>query len=354
MRTRSAKQSLMPWVRRSGSAVGMALCLVGVAGAEVPACAVALSGNAASVPPTDVAGWIGRMHHASLNRNYSGTFMVLSSGGAMASSRIWHACQGARQIERVEALSGTPRIVFRHQGEVRTFLPQLRVVRSEMRDAMGQFPRVLAAEGVTPDKHYVIKAAGQERVAGLDADVVAFVPRDSWRFGYRIWAERSSGLAVKLQTVDGGGRVLEQAAFSELQLESPADLPSLLRMMDDMAGYRRVAVPLERTTAEAEGWHMPSAVSGFVPQGCYKKERQAQAEAHRTVLQCIFSDGLATLSVFVEPFQATRHSETVWSATMGATQVWAQKVGADVWATAVGEVPLETLRRFVDALERVR
>lgn len=146
-----------------------------------------------------------------------------------------------------------------------------------------------------------MKAAGRERVAGLDADVVAFIPRDAWRFGYRIWAEQGSGLALQLQTLDAEGRVLEQAAFSELAMESPAGLQAMLRMMGDMEGYRRAAVPLERTTADAEGWRMRATVAGFVPQGCYKKARAVQAEVPRTVLQCIYSDGLATLSVFLSP-----------------------------------------------------
>ena len=79
---------------------GLMLC--GVAAANC------MSGPAPTTPgePRDVAEWVARMHHASLFRSYRGTFVVLSSDGAMVSSRIWHACEGARQIERIEALSG--------------------------------------------------------------------------------------------------------------------------------------------------------------------------------------------------------------------------------------------------------
>ena len=80
----------------------------------------------------DVAQWIERMRVAPCSRPYAGTFVVLSSSGSMASSRIWHACEGDRQLERVEALSGTPRTVFRRNDEMRTFLPQSRVVRTDV------------------------------------------------------------------------------------------------------------------------------------------------------------------------------------------------------------------------------
>ena len=39
---------------------------------------------------------------------------------------------------------------------------------------------------------------------------------------------------------------------------------------------------------------------------------------------------------------------------MGATQLWAQRGPTDMWLTAVGEVPLQTLRLFVGQLERLR
>ncbi|ASI67213.1 transcriptional regulator [Diaphorobacter nitroreducens] len=323
---------------------GLMLC--GVAAANC------MSGPAPTTPgePRDVAEWVARMHHASLFRSYRGTFVVLSSNGAMVSSRIWHACEGARQIERVEALSGTPRVVFRREEEVRTFLPHARVVRSELRDVPGAFPRVADAKGVHPSQHYALRALGQERVAGRDADRLLFQPRDAWRFGYQIWVDRVSGLVVKMQTLDGEGRLLEQAAFSELNLDVPADLSSIEQMMEDLQGYRLVKVPLQRTTAEAQGWTMGKAVTGFVSQGCYRKDVMAMASG--PLLQCIYSDGLATLSVFVEPFDAARHAASVRSASMGATQVVGRQVHKTAWVTAVGEVPARTLQRFIESVQR--
>lgn len=352
MQMTGSRRPLAHWAAHGWVAACAGLLLAGMAMAA-PAARAGEAPAAQWREPLDVAGWITRMHQASLNRNYSGTFVVLSANGAMASSRIWHACDGQRQIERVEALSGTPRVVFRRAGEVRTFMPQAHIVRSEMRDTPGLFPRVPDAAGVQPAQHYAVEAKGQERVAGLDADMLAFVPRDAWRFGYRIWADRASGLVVKLQTIDGGGRVLEQAAFSELTMGVPVGLQRMARMMDDMAGYRVVVVPAQRTTGQAEGWAMEEAVAGFVPQGCYKKNGSARAAVPQPVLQCIYSDGMATLSVFIEPYSAQRHPAAAHFASMGATQVVSQKILDDTWVTAMGEVPAQTLRRFIETLRRI-
>ena len=307
------------------------------------------------IPVRDIGQWIERMHQAPRNRPYVGTFVVLSSSGAMFSSRIWNACDGKQQLERVDGLSGTPRKVFRRDGEVRTFLPEERTVRTERGDARGLFPQLPSVQGTSLARHYEAQVLGQERVAGLDADVVWFKPLDPLRFGYRIWSEKESGLVVKLQTLATDGRVLEQAAFSELDLNATVPLDKLSRMMDDVSGYKVIAPAAVKTTALEEGWRMRQPVAGFVPQSCHKRAAAAgSAEAPPPVLQCLYSDGLATVSLFIEPFDARRHGAQGQLGSVGATQMLGQRMASDAWVTAVGEVPMQTLRLFVGALERAR
>ena len=311
------------------------------------------AGDGASGERT-VAQWIERMHKAPCVRPYAGTFVVWTSPGAMASSRIWHACDGAEQMERVEALSGTPRTTFRRNDEVRTFFPQSRVVRSDRRDAAaGLFPRVSVVDGTSIAQFYASRSMGQERVAGLMADVVWFKPSDSLRFGYRLWSERDTGLVVKLQTLGPDGRVLEQAAFSELELNAPLRVDQLSRMMDATAGYKVIAPEVVKTTAAAEGWGLRQPVAGFVSVSCHRRSMSATGDV-QSVLQCLYSDGLATVSLFFEPFNPERHPAQAQVAGVGATQMLAQRLMPDVWLTVVGEVPLQTLRLFAGQLERVR
>lgn len=313
------------------------------------------AGQSASNPsaPRDIGEWIQRMQGASCQRSYSGTFVVLASSGAMASSRISHVCDGARQIERVEALSGTPRTIFRRNEEVRTFLPQSKTVRLNTRDASSLFPQWREVRGAALSRFYVARPLGQERVAGYMADVVWLQPLDMLRFGYRLWSERETGLVLKLQTIGSEGRVLEQVAFSELDLKSPVQADQLERLMDTTAGYRVVASTVVKTTARAEGWTLRQPVAGFVPVSCYRRSPGATNAAHG-VLQCTYSDGLATVSLFIQPFDPQHHSVATQMTGMGATQMLTQRLAPDVWLTAVGEVPLQTLQLFASQLERLR
>ena len=339
-------------LRRSLSLLAFAAFAVH-AGPAAPASTAPAALPADMAVRLDAAQWMERMHQAALNRSYTGTFVVLSSSGAMASSRIWHARDGRQQIERVDALNGTPRTVFRRDDEVRTFLPQARTVRLERRDALGRFPSTASSpEGVELTRYYAARALGQERVAGFVADVVWFQPQDGMRFGYRIWSERTSGLAVKLQTLAPDGRVLEQAAFSQLDLDTPVPMDHLAQAMDNLAGYRVVPVALEPTTAAAEGWALREPVPGFVPVNCYR--RRAQGPEGEGMLQCIYSDGLATVSLFLERFDASRHAPVTQQMALGATHTLGQRITQDTWLTAVGEVPAQTLKQFARALQRTR
>ena len=89
---------------------------------------------------------------------------------------------------------------------------------------------------------------------------------------------------------------------------------------------------------------------GFRSEKCYRRS----AAKESPLVQWIFSDGLVTVSLFMEPFDRQRHQgEGV--ASMGATHTLTRRLvdrAGDWWVTAVGEVPLPTLQAFVQGLQR--
>lgn len=295
-----------------------------------------------------IGDWLTRMHEASRLRSYVGTFVVTSSNG-MSSARIWHACNGNQQVERVESLTGAPRSTFRRNDEVATFMPESRVVRTERRESLGLFPSLVKAADSSIPEFYSARHIGGDRVAGFATDVIQLVPKDSLRFGYRIWSEKKTGLVVKLQTVDPEGNVLEQAAFSELALDAPVRIEKLSQMMSATEGWRVEKSDAVKTTAVAEGWQLKSEVAGFKPISCYRRPSVGASMPEGT-MQWVFSDGLAGVSLFVETYDRQRHAqEGVFSS--GATQTLTRRI-EDWWLTAVGEVPPQTLKAFALSLER--
>lgn len=335
-RARLARRVLTLWM----------LALVGVASAQAGGAGSRMPDPRPEGRDRTVNEWLTRMHEASRQRNYIGTFVVTSSAGHMSSARVWHACEGQKQVERVEVLTGAPRSTFRRDDEVLTFLPESRTVRSERREALGLFPELLKPGEGAISELYSAQRVGVDRVAGFDADIVQVLPKDAMRFGYRIWSEKKTGLVVKLQTLDDGGRVLEQAAFSELQLDAPVRADKIAQMMTVPDGWRvEKAEAAVKTTPAAEGWALKAPVAGFKSMHCYKRPAEG-------VLQWIFSDGLASVSLFFEDHDRQRgRKEGLF--VSGATHSVTRRV-QDWWVTAVGEVPPQTLNAFLQNLERRR
>lgn len=307
------------------------------------------------VPERTLTEWLLRLHDASRNRSYTGT-LVVSAGNAISSSRIWHVCDGSQQLERVDTLSGPQRTTVRRNNEVVTFMPESRLTVVERRESLGLFPALLQTPSHSLAEFYGLRQpGGVERVAGFDAEVVEFVPRDEWRFGYRIWSEKKTGLVVKLQTLDAQQRVLEQVAFSELSLDAPVRMDQLIKMMKNRPGYTVQQLVATRTTPEAQGWRLRNPVPGFRTVAFHMRadaSAQSAGTGAAQSVQWVFSDGLASASVFVEPYDPGRHGAEVQMVT-GATHSLSRRMDS-FWVTVVGEVPPDTLRRFTQEMERLR
>lgn len=318
-------------------------------------CAVAAHCSAfAQVAGTDIPlnAWLLRVHQAARQSVYTGTFVV-SAGGNMASARIWHVCDGAQQLERVESLSGTPRAIFRRNDQVVTFFPQSRIAVEEVRESLGLFPNLLKSSDSSIGDFYRLKAVGVERIAGFDSEIYQLLPNDHWRYGYRVWSEKKTGLIIQLQTLDMNGAILEQSAFSELRLDAPVNVGKLSRS-GNTDGYRVLRPNLKKTTAEAQGWVLLRPVDGFKPMGCYERQVASAEGASvngQSTMQWVFSDGVATVSLFVEAYDSRRHTREGFTSMGGATHTSTRRI-ENWWATAVGEVPPGTLNAFVQALER--
>jgi sigma-E factor negative regulatory protein RseB len=295
----------------------------------------------------EVRQWLLRIHEAAQHRNFKGTFVV-TAGGQMASSRIAHYCEGPNQYERIETLDGQTRRVLRHNDLVATLWPDSRRAVVERRETLNAFPGLLKQDGARLVEHYEVRQQGMDRVAGHEAHVLELQPRDNYRYGYRLWSERSTGLLLRSDVISHGGDVLESSAFSEVSIGVKPQPDAVVRPMKKLQGYQVDRPELSKTSYEQEGWVYRKVVPGFRHVSCVK--RSAGDASQGELLQTIFSDGLAHVSIFVEPYDATLHRKEMLM-SMGATHTLTRRHG-DWWITAVGEVPPATLREFVQGLER--
>lgn len=298
----------------------------------------------------NVNQWLTRMHEASRQRAYTGT-LVVSTGTVMSASRVWHICDGTQQMERIDTLTGAPRTTIRHNNDVITFAPDEKTAWVEKRESLGLFPELLRTPANQIPEFYAVRERGVERVAGYLADVVDIVPKDGLRFGYRVWSEKQSGLVMKLQTLDARGQVLEQLAFTELQMNAPVRMKKLARLMNDTRGYEVHRPVLVKTTPQAEGWRIRDVVPGFLLMNCHTREPEQLPGAEPLAMQCVYSDGLASVSLFFEPQEGPPVAADTGVGVVGATHSQTRRIGP-YRVTVLGEVPPLALDRFAQSIER--
>jgi sigma-E factor negative regulatory protein RseB len=318
-------------------------------------------GQAAAVPgvavePQQVREWLTRIHNAANQRNFQGTF-VISSSGAMTSARISHFYDGTDQFERIEPLDGQARQVLRHNGVVHTVWPFDKVTLIEQRDVLNSFPSLLQDTDDHVADFYDVNLQPAERVAGHDAHVLVLKPRDEFRYGYRLWTDKQSGLLLRAEILNALGETLETSAFSDVDIGVRAQPDMVLLPMRKLAGYRVVKPQLTPTRLEAEGWKLRKTVAGFRQLSCIRRPLDMLAPADRKsassqLIQAVFSDGITNVSLFIEPYNEDRHPRPTIT-VVGATQTLMSRQG-DFWVTVVGDVPRVTLRAFYEAVERTK
>lgn len=303
----------------------------------------------------DARSLLQRIQSSTLGRSFEGTFVV-SDGKSMTSSRIVHVCDGHDQYERVEALGGPMRTIYRHNDLVQTMWPDSKRAVIEQRVTLRGFPALPVAVGEGVSQYYDLVSVGVDRVAGHEADVVLLKPRDGLRYAQRLWSERSTGLLLRADVLNERGQVVESAAFSELAIGPRKPTRTLAKRMNQLAGYEVVEARTESVSLDGEGWVLRAGVPGFSHVASVRRvgpEAEAGGKAGgQPIIQAIYADGLTHVSLFIEPYVAGQHgTEGVMS--VGATQALMRRMG-EWWITAVGDVPATTLRQFALGLERQR
>jgi sigma-E factor negative regulatory protein RseB len=307
-------------------------------------CLVVFSAHAAE---QGVASWLEDVHHAPLTQTYSGT-LVISVGEQMATASIAHAVDAGQVVERVDVLTGEARTTFRHGDQVITVSAHNKTWVSEQRDDLGVFPALDGRLAQSVDDHYALQPLADDRVAGRLAHVVEVKPLDTWRWGYRIWRDASTGLMLKQQTLDNAtAAVLEQSAFTALVTPAASSASQLKNQMRPQAGYTVRQVRTRVVDPTQWGLQLSQPVPGFSSLRAQLPLGQAAPQTGQP-LQWIFSDGLASVSVFYEPLEAREIVKQDRAIRQGATHTLLREQPL-MRLTLVGEVPLPTLQRMADA-----
>jgi sigma-E factor negative regulatory protein RseB len=166
----------------------------------------------------EVKALLERMAEAVRVLDYQGTFVYLQNN-QLEALEIEHRRGESGTRERLFSLNGSAREVVRDGATVTCILPDRDSVLVDQRVAQGSFPDLLGIGIDELAENYRFEWLGHDRVAGRAAQVVAIVPRDNLRYGYRLYLDRDSGLPLKSDLMDEAGDPVEQSMFTSLQVD---------------------------------------------------------------------------------------------------------------------------------------
>lgn len=307
--------------------------------------ALLCAGMAQAQPQSPEAlGWLRRIHDATQKLSYSGTF-VYQNGSRSETSRITRLVDASGSIEKVEVMDGVPREIVRTRDTVRCYLPEARVVKVERqadhRGAERGFPALLPERISALARHYDISLGGADRVAGLDCQTVKLTPKDELRYGHTLYADVKTGMLLKAETLDAKGAVIEQFSFTELRFGAvPRERLKPRHATQTWRVEESGAAPAN------SGWGLSSELPGF-RKVTELRRRLGEASA---VVQVVYSDGLAAVSVFVESLEGRREPVRTGLASVGAIHIYTHEVARHM-VTVVGEAPAASVQRIANAVE---
>ena len=285
------------------------------------------------------------IQQAARKLDYAGVFMY-QQGEVIQSSRLVHVIDGTGERERLEILDGQPREYLRHNDEIQCLIPERKTVLMEPRRG-DRFPGLLLGNPTDLAHHYDIRTQDKlHRVADRQCRVVTIEPRDGLRYGYRLCADVDTNLLLKAQTIDADQGVVEQVSFTSLRVGGKVDSAELSSRWSTR-DWKVMQPRIEPTDLAAQGWRIPA------PEGFVAVMQVKRSLGHSNVNQMVLSDGLAAISVFIEPYDAERgHPMSAGAARRGAINIYGTRI-ADFWLTALGEVPAVTLEQLANSTEYV-
>lgn len=290
---------------------------------------------------------LNRIAQGSRQLTYSGVF-IYRSGGRTDTSRITHSVSEGVEVERIEALDGSPREVLRAGSEVKCFFPEERLLIVESRPSRRGFPSLLPAGLGSLPEHYAIQGGKSGRVAGMNSRAVLLKPLDEWRYGHEFWMDAASGLLLKATLLGPSGETLESFAFTQVKIGGPLERGALKPGFD----IERVRVQQVHTTElrpDDTGWTFRMPLPGFRKMAAMKRHAGAESSANSDSLHVVFSDGLANISVFIEPGGPVGEPEA--TATLGPVNVFRRQIDG-YRVVVMGEVPAIAVRRLGEGIER--
>ncbi len=309
---------------------------------------VALGGLVAAAPglaedeiaPDD---WLVKMAGAVQTTNYEGTVSRLQNG-KLETLTVVHVVTDGVIHEKVVFQEGDGLEIIRNGNEVQCILPDEGTVRVEEWNDQSTLFSSLPSTDIKFGSEYDISVVREERVAGRKAVLLAIRPHDEYRYGHRIWLDIETGFPLETRLMRDDGEAIEQVKFADITLDQEIHA-SALAPSTSIENFRWFTQPQRKINhAVSSAWNSADLPSGFRVMSTHEEDLPGR---DAPVIHLLFSDGLANVSVFIEPANGKKFARR---SSVGASNSYSvENDGYQV--TAVGEVPAASVEKIATSMQ---
>ena len=293
----------------------------------------------------DALSWLQRIHAATQKLSYTGTF-VYRSGDQAETSRIVHIAGRHGPQEKLETLDGRPREIVRSGDEVKCYLPDSKTIKVDKQTDHKVFPALLPENLQDIGEHYGVSAGPTDRVAGHECQAIILQPKDKLRYGRKLCADMKTGMLLKSQTLNDKGEPIEQFAFTEIHIGKVGyDQLKPTFLAQSRAWHIENSGAVTASLA-ASGWSIGAQLPGFRK---VTEMRRTQGGSNE-VGHVVYSDGLAAVSVFIEPLANKTSLPPPGLSHQGAINIYSRQI-ANHLVTVVGETPAESVKKLAESVQ---
>lgn len=280
--------------------------------------------------------------HAARELNYEGQFRYINGKHARTVDTT-HMNYGGNEAARNIVLDESHREVYSQGDDIVIIQPTDKNVIIKKRRGQNLFPAMLPIDLSGIKQQYRAVLVGTEFVADREAQIVELVPNDQYRYRYKIWADAKFGLILKMTLLNDENKTLEQIYFNKLSMLHSQQLDWFQPKIEMGKSYvTEQPKPIERVINDLMIAQLPAG---------YREVDHIQrvVDRNNTVVdQFIFSDGIGSVSVFIEPVTKGKRLKK-GHMPMGSTNMYAEVIeGHQV--IVVGEVPAATVQSIAKAV----
>ncbi|MFE8072612.1 MucB/RseB C-terminal domain-containing protein [Marinobacteraceae bacterium S3BR75-40.1] len=283
--------------------------------------------------PKTAQDWLKQLEPALDQTSYRGVF-IYSRGGAVSAMRIVHDYENGRVYERLIRQDGAGSEIVRKGNDVVCLLPDSGGLKLHAQLPTTPFSQTFRNRERPLSRWYQSRLLPEDRVAGHTTVVVALQAKDAYRYSHRLWLEANTGLLVKSQVRSANDDILEHFQFTQLEITDDIKADEL-----DLPKNKQARSAIELDTKPLTSQRpTPDWSLSWLPEGF---EVAAPSQDKRGY--AVYSDGLASFSVFVDREEGTAMPEGV--SRLGATTVFLRRFehdGKPYRLAVIGEIPPKT------------